>query len=314
MVSLKGESVLIFGGSGFLGSHLVERLVIQGAQVTVADKFIPQNFPSYLTKKFNFKEVDISKSTNLKNLLRKKKYVFNLAAALPFSPNYDNYLNSSIDTNIKGAVNIALACRDAKVKKLIFVSGYVVYGIPRYLPIDEKHPTQPIDLYGASKLAAEKYLQVVSRLAPGLELVLLRLSSVYGPRQISRGLIPNLIKAAVDNSLVVMNAGGKEKRDYIFVADAANALMLSLKDGVGGTFNIGSARAVSSNQIKYIIEDLSGHPLNSKYEYKKSLIPEVRLSNRLAQKIFGYKPQMSINEGLKLTYQWYKENYANINK
>lgn len=310
MVSLKGESIVIFGGSGFLGSHLVERLVAQGAHVIVADKFIPQNFPRHLSKKFDFERIDISKSINFKKLLRKKKYIFNLAAALPFSSSDEDYLENSIDTNIKGAVNIALACRDAKVKKLIFVSGYVVYGIPRYLPIDEKHPTQPIDLYGASKLAAEKYLQVVSRFAPGLELVLLRLASVYGPRQISRGLIPNLIKAAVDNSLVVMNADGKEKRDYVFVDDAVRALILSLKDGVGGTFNIGSARAVSSNQIKYIIEDLSGRPLKSKYEYKKGLIPAVRLSNSLAQKIFGYKPQVSLNEGLELTYQWYKENYA----
>lgn len=314
MVSLKGESIVIFGGSGFLSSHLVEQLIVRGAQVTVVDKFIPQNFPSHLTKKFDFKRIDISKSIDLKNLLRKKKYVFNLAAALPFSSSYGDYLENSIDTNIKGAVNIACACRDTKVKKLIFVSGYVVYGIPQYLPIDEKHPTQPIDLYGASKLAAEKYLQVISRLDPSLELVLLRLSSVYGPRQISRGLIPNLIKAAADNSLVVMNAGGKEKRDYLFVADAVRALILSLKDGVCGTFNIGSARAVSGNQIKYIIEDLSGRPLKSKYQYKKGLIPEVKLSNSLAQKILGYKPQISINDGLKLTYQWYKENYANINK
>lgn len=314
MVSLKGKSVVIFGGSGFIGSHLAQRLIALGAHVTVADKLIPQNLSSRLIKKFDFKQVDISKSIGLKNVLRKKKYVFNLAAALPFSSNCDNGLKSSIDINIKGAVNIACACRDAKVKKLIFVSGYVVYGIPQYLPIDEKHPTQPVDWYGVSKLTAEKYLQVISKLDRGLELVLLRLASVYGPRQISRGLIPNLIKAAADNSSVVMNAGGKEKRDYVFVDDAVRALILSLKDGVYGTFNIGSARSVSSNRIKYIIEDLSGHPLKSKYQYKKGLIPEVRLSNSLAQRILGYKPRMSIKDGLRLTYRWYKENYANINK
>jgi UDP-glucose 4-epimerase len=242
---------------------------------------------------------------NLKDLryvLKKKKYAFNLAAAVPFSLAKSDYLTESISINVQGAANIALVAREAEVKKLVFVSGYVVYGLPEYLPLDERHPTNPIDIYGVSKLAAERYLQVLCNLKPILELVILRLASVYGPGQIARGLIPNLIRAALDNSEVVINAAGKEKRDYLFIDDAINALILSLNDDAMGVFNIGSNKSVSANQIKEIIENLSGRPLKSRYLKKKGLISEVVLSNKLAQRHLGFKPAVAIKEGLGLAY------------
>lgn len=309
MVNLKGKSVVIFGGSGFIGAHLSRRLIAEGASVTIADKISPINFSVYPDKRLNFKRIDITKSAGLKNLLRNKTYVFNLAAAVPFSSCGGNSLKNSIEVNIKGAANIALASVEAGVKKLIFLSGYVVYGIPQYLPVDEKHPTQPLDWYGASKLAAEKYLQVIARLNPDLELVLLRMSSVYGPGQVSCGLIPNLLRAAVNKTSVTINCAGKEKRDYIFIGDAIEAVMLSLKNGVCGIFNIASNNSYSANEIKNIIENLSEHPIKSKYKYKRGLIPQVRVSNNLARKVLGFSPDVSIEDGLRMNYQWYNEKH-----
>ncbi|MBU4472739.1 MAG: NAD-dependent epimerase/dehydratase family protein [Candidatus Omnitrophica bacterium] len=314
MVSLKGESIVIFGGSGFIGSHLAERLVNLGAKVTVADKDAPSAFFGGIIRKVGFEKTNILKKDDLKPLLRKSKYVFNLAAALPFSGKTDDYLSSCINVNIQGAANIASMAKEAGVKKLVFISGYVVYGIPEYLPMDEKHPTNPIDFYGASKLAAEKYLEVICRQAPGLSLVILRLSSVYGPRQISQGLIPNLMRASISNSNIVINARGQEKRDYVYINDAVDALILSLKDDAAGVFNVGSNQSVSANQIIEIIEKLSGRSFRIKYRNNKSPISEVILSNKRTWKFLSYQPKVSINDGLALTYQWFKNNYAGKNK
>ncbi|MBU4346025.1 MAG: NAD-dependent epimerase/dehydratase family protein [Candidatus Omnitrophica bacterium] len=314
MVSLKGESIVIFGGSGFIGSHLAERLVNLGAKVTVADKDAPSAFFGGIIRKVGFEKTNILKKDDLKPLLRKSKYVFNLAAALPFSGKTDDYLSSCINVNIQGAANIASMAKEAGVKKLVFISGYVVYGIPEYLPMDEKHPTNPIDFYGASKLAAEKYLEVICRQAPGLSLVILRLSSVYGPRQISQGLIPNLMRASISNSNIVINARGQEKRDYVYINDAVDALILSLKDDAAGVFNVGNNQSVSANQIIEIIEKLSGRSFRIKYRNNKSPISEVILSNKRTWKFLSYQPKVSINDGLALTYQWFKNNYAGKNK
>ncbi len=308
MAKIKGESVVIFGGSGFIGSHLAERLVKLGARVTVADKDAPSAFFGEIIRKIRFEKTNILNRDDLQPLLRKSKYVFNLAAALPFSCKTDDYLIASINVNIQGAANIASAAKEAGVKKLVFVSGYVVYGIPEYLPVDERHPTNPIDFYGASKLAAEKYLQIICRQAPRLDLITLRLSSVYGPRQISQGLIPNLIRASLANSAIAINAGGKEKRDYVFIDDAVNALILSLKSNTCGVFNIGSGESVSANETKEIIEGVAVKPIKSRYLDNKGPLPEVILSNRAAKKYLGYQPAVRIMQGLGLTYQWFKDN------
>ena len=306
MVKVKGERVVIFGGSGFIGASLARKLIKLGARVTLADKNLPGGFLRPYLRKINFCKIDILNLKDLKSVLKKKKYVFNLAAVVPFSLAKSDYLTESISINVRGAANIALAARDEGLKKLVFVSGYVVYGVPEYLPLDERHPTNPIDIYGASKLAAEKYLQVICNVKPVLELVVLRLASVYGPGQITRGLIPNSIRAALDNSEVVINATGKEKRDYLFIDDAVNALTLSLKKGATGTFNVGSNASVSANQIKETIEYISGRQIKSRYLNNRGLIPEVILSNKLAQKHLGFKPKVSITEGLGLAYRWYK--------
>lgn len=306
MVKVKGERVVIFGGSGFIGANLTRKLIKLGARVTVADKNLPGELLWPYLRKIDFCKIDILNPKDLKSVLKKKKYVFNLAAAVPFSLAKSDYLKESISINVRGAANIALAARESGVKKLVFVSGYVVYGVPEYLPLNERHPTNPIDIYGASKLAAEKYLQVICNTKPALELVILRLASVYGPGQITRGLIPNLIRAALDNSKVVLNAAGKEKRDYLFIDDAVNALILSLKKGATGTFNVGSNASVSAKQIKEAIERISGRQIKPRHLNNRGLIPEVILSNKLAQKHLGFKPKVSIKEGLGLAYRWYK--------
>ena len=314
LVNLKRKLIVIFGGSGFIGSHLAKRLLNMGASVIIADKKMPVKTNAVVNSKVKFLKTNITNMQSVKRALSEGAYVFNLAGCLPFSSKHNEYLKNSIDINLKGALNVALACIEKRVKKLIFTSGYVVYGIPGYLPIDEVHPTDPIDIYGASKLAAEKYLSVLLKKNPYPELVILRLATVYGPRQLTKGLIPNLFRAALDDSQVKINAMGKERRDYLFIDDAVNSLVLSLTDGINGIYNIGSGKSVSVNQVKEIIEGLSGKRLNARYSKEKGLIPEVRLSNKLAETRLNYKPNIAIKNGLRLTYHWYKDNIPKIKK
>lgn len=309
MLRLKNKSAVIFGGSGFVGHHLASRLLDEGVFVTVAD--IAK--PSKMDKRIKFVKINIKKEGSLKKILQNKDYAFNLAAALPFKEDYDDYLKESIEVNVKGAVNIAKACKEAGVKKLVFASGYVVYGVPRYLPLDEKHPTEPEDIYGVSKLAAEKYLQVLAQMPPPLNLVLLRMASIYGPGQTSRGLIPNLFRASLNNIAVTIFAQGKERRDYIFIDDAISVLILSLKQGVNGVFNIGSGESVSARRIKEIIEGLAGRKIKACHNRAKGKIPDIVLSVARAKKYLGYKPKVSIKAGLALSYKWYKEHYLKQN-
>lgn len=306
MSSIKGKPVVIFGGSGFIGRHLAASLADDGAAVTIADRTKPVRAGF----KFNFHKTDITRKNGLEEILRGNDYAVNLAAAVPFSQTKGDYLKSSIDINIIGAANIARACLKAGIKKLIFVSGYVVYGLPRYLPMDELHPLNPLDFYGISKLAAEQYLQALIRESRGLDLVLLRLSSVYGPGQISQGLIPNLIRAAISNTYISINGGGKARRDYLYIDDAVSAIALSLKRNTGGVFNIASGESFSVNQVKNIIETISGARIKTKPCMQKSPIGNVILSYKLAEKYLGFEPAVSLEDGLAQTYKWNKGHWA----
>jgi UDP-glucose 4-epimerase len=243
----------------------------------------------------------------LKKEIQDTDYLFNFVGVLPFSINTTFSPSQSIEINVKAMVDLIENCVRNNHTKVIYPSGIVVYGNPQYLPVDENHPTNPTDFYGASKLSVENYLKILSA-EQGFPLTILRIASVYGPGFEANCAIPNFIKSILKDESPLIYGTGAQKRDYIFVGDVIDACMLSLKKEVTGTLNIGSGQSVTIKEIAEHLIKISGKDLNIKYITKEHGIDELYLDITKAKKL-GFSPKTELEEGLRKMYKWYKEKW-----
>lgn len=304
--------VLITGGAGFIGSNVADGLLEKNYKVIIVDNLsngkkenIPQGAKFYRCDIRDKKLYDIFKA-------EKPAVIIHNAAQLSVRVSVEDPLMDA-DINIIGGLNVINACRIYNVEKIIFASsGGTVYGEQKYFPADEKHPTHPISPYGAAKLATENYLYYFYN-AYGLKYISLRYANIYGPRQDpygEAGVVAIFSSKMIKGESAVINGDGLQTRDYVYVGDAVDANLRAIESGFVGPLNIGTGRETTVVRLFNILKKVSGKA-SMEEAYGPSREGEQRrsqLSNKLAGKMLGWQPKVSIEEGLKLTYHWFKKH------
>lgn len=293
---LKGSRVLVTGGSGFIGSHLVKKVVEEGCkQVVVLDKFIrPNKLPS--DDKLKIIEGEITDKETLKEAIQDIDYVFHMAV-LPLGPCTENP-RACLEININGTFNVIEAARDAGVKKIVFSSASSVYGDTEQT-MDESHPLNARTMYGASKIAAEYFLRAFYDMYK-LDYVILRYMNVYGPGQ-EGGLIMNVLKRIKQGAPPVIFGDGSQSFDFVYVDDVVNANILAMESNVTDeAFNIGGEEEVAVKELVSMLLELTGSDLAAEFRLDEKVPMQRRVgSSQKAKKLLGYAPSVDLREGLK---------------
>lgn len=287
---MKKLNILVTGGNGFIGSHLVEKLERLGYRVTVVD-LVGKGY-----------RLDIG-SPRLVDLLVKLKpqVVYHLAA--------DNRVTGSvksiINSNIIGTYNVLTACRQAQVKQLIFTSSAAIYGNSQKLPIRETWPKRPLSAYGLSKLTDELYLGLFNN----FHSTVFRFANVYGPRQSDAdngGVVSIFIKRILAGRPVTVYGDGRQIRDFIYVADVVEALVAAIGKNPPTAMNIGSNQPTSILDLIKLIERLTGKTVKIYYRPKRPVeISRSLFSYQRAKKYLGWQPKTTLEAGINATINYY---------
>ena len=297
---------VVFGGGGFIGSHLVDKLVASGHRVTVLDRQ-PNPFVGRRTES-RFIRGDFSDTACLEDALRGANVAYHLiGTTVPQTSNES--LPFDFKTNVLWTINLLQACAKAAIGKVVFLSsGGTVYGIPQIVPIPETHPTDPICSYGLTKLVVEKYLGLFRHLQ-GLDYTVLRCSNAYGERQNPFGrqgaVAVFLGRIARDEPLEIWGNGGIV-RDYVYVQDIVRALELAGCAQIDQpVVNIGSGVGVSLRELIEAIHDVTGRGPKVEYHAPRTFdVPVNVLDITLARRVMGWSPEFSLRAGLERTWNW----------
>jgi len=311
---LKGEIVLITGGAGFVGSALVRELLKEGANVVVYDNFLYGDRCNLMDVEDRVQIVngDVL-SWKIYGAIKdnKVKYVFHLAAE-PYIPHcYDNP-EKFFDVNVKGTMNVLMACKTFDVKRVLHFSSSEVYGTAQYTPMDEKHPTLPLSNYAVSKLAADR-LCFVFHHEHGIPVLILRPFNAYGPRETQPYVIPEIISQLCRGSTVKLG-NTKAKRDFTYVEDTARAAIAMIKSDIpnGEVVNVGSNKAYSIEELANLVGKLVGYnDIEMKIEDSRLRPMDVSLLQcdySKIKKFTEWEPTVCIEDGLNRTIDWYMEN------
>jgi len=299
--------ILVTGGAGFIGSHLVDELIKEGFEVTIFDDLSTgkiENISHHLEKrKIRFIEGDVRRRKDVEEALEDVEAVFHLAAitSVPYSVKHSKV---TYEVNVDGTRNLLETCLHSSVEKFIYLSTCAVYGEPEYLPVDEKHPTNPISPYAESKLKAEQACMKFQE-DYGLKTTILRPFNIYGSRQRNDwygGVIANFIERLRRGIPPLIYGDGKQTRDFIYIDDAITAFLMALnhEDAVGRTFNIATGVPTSINQLAQLLIELFGAE-GIKLQYtspRKGDIKHIYANIEEAKLHLDFEPQFSLNEGL----------------
>ncbi len=303
--------ICVTGGAGFIGSHIVDRLIEKGYDVTVIDNLSTGRIEN-INKKAKFIELDINQE-GLHNIFEQEKFeiVYHQAAQMNVRFSVDNPKEDAI-TNIIGSINLYEACKNSGVKKIIFASsGGTIYGEQVQFPADEEHPTNPCSPYGIAKLANEKYLFYYNN-SYGIKTVSLRYGNVYGPRQNPKGeagVVAIFIGKMLAGEQPVINGDGLITRDYIYIDDVVEANMKALDEKIDGIYNVGTGIETNVNTIFHKLKNLTGANCEEYHgpakigEQRRSVISYNKLKNEC-----GWKPKVTFDEGLIRTVEYFKQN------
>ncbi len=304
-----GMKVLVTGGAGFIGSHLVDSLVQEGNQVIVIDN-LTSGKRKQVNKKAQFYKMDI-RSKRIERVFRKERplIVVHLAAQMNVRLSTEDPVFDA-DVNILGTLNLLEHAVKHGVRKVSFASsGGAVYGEQEVFPAAESHRTDPLSPYGISKLAGEKYLTYYTN-TTGLRHVVLRFGNVYGPRQEPEGeagVVAIFSKLMLEGGQPIINGTGKQTRDFVYVDDVVESLMVTLKEDIQGIFNVGTGQEATVNECYRIIKELTNSSCKDLYgaakkgEQFRSVLDVMKLREG-----FDWDPQVSLPEGLKMTVEFFK--------
>jgi len=304
--------VLVTGGAGFIGSHVVDLYLARGYEVVIIDDLSTGRI-SNLNPAAKFIQMDI-RDLGLSEIFEQERpdYVNHHAAQMDVRRSMVEPLFDA-DVNVVGSLNVLECARKYAVKRMVYIStGGAVYGEPEYLPCDEAHPIQPICPYGASKHTVEHYLYMYA-LNYGLEYTVLRYPNVYGPRQDpygEAGVVAIFTGQMLKGAEVVINGDGEQQRDFVYVGDCARANLLALEvKHQSGVFNLGAGHGTTVNEIYRELKAITGYTPQAKNGPPK--LGETRaiyLEAHKAKEQLGWGPQVGLREGLENTVQYFRLN------
>jgi UDP-glucose 4-epimerase len=303
--------ILVTGGAGFIGSHIIERLLGDGHEVACLDNFDPYYDPEIKkgnvrpflkNKNFTLEVGDIRDRDTLTRLVEDTDYVFHEAAQAGVRISVDDPMKPH-EVNATGTLNLLEAARDSSVEKIINASSSSVYGTVEYLPFDESHPRRPVSPYGVSKLAAEEYCRVFSELY-GLKTVSLRYFTVYGPRMRPDLAISIFTRKALANEPIMIFGDGTKTRDFTNVEDIVRANLIAMRKGAGA-YNIGGGHRVSIQTLAEKIIATTGSASEIGYaDAVKGDAEHTFADTKAAERDMGWRPQVSLEEGLQRYAAW----------
>jgi len=301
---------VVTGGAGFIGSHIVEALA-ESHEVVVIDNFSSgkQENLNMVRDSINAIQGSITDLPLLKDACKGADGIFHLGAIASVARSVDDPFITH-ETNLTGTLNVLLAARDCRVKKVVFASSSAIYGEEPTLPKREDMHPDPRSPYAVSKLAGEYYCNVFSELF-GVKTVSLRYFNVFGPRQDPHSeyaaVIPKFITRILNNQPPLIFGDGKQTRDFIYVKDVVQANMLAMQSSITGTFNIGSGQSTDLNTLASSLEKIMKVSLSPVYDKPRSGDIRDSVSDiTAAKKFLGYQTEYSLEKGLAETISWFR--------
>lgn len=322
MASFERARVLITGGLGFIGSNLARSLLARGAEVTLLDAMIP----SYGARLFNIAGIeervrvnisDIRDPHSLDRLVQGQDFIFCLAGQMSHVDSMRQPFND-LDINCRGQLHILESCRRLNPEaRLILSSTRQVYGRPRYLPVDEAHPIEPVDINGIHKWAAEQYCELYARVH-GLSTIVLRLTNTYGPRMDlmspDKGFAAIFVRRALLGEKIQIYGSGEQRRDFNYVSDVVDALeRAALSPLRGRTFNLAHHQPHSLREFVSLLQSQLKFPFESvpfPEERQAIDIGDYYGSYSAFQEATGWRPEVDLATGLRETVNFYKAHWG----
>ncbi len=320
-MNFQNKKVLITGGLGFIGSNLAGRLVKEGAMVTIVDSLIPE----YGGNLFNIEDIrndvsvnisDVRDEHSMKHIIQGQDYLFNLAGQTSHMDSMENPF-TDLEINATAQLSILETCRYYNPDiKIVFASTRQLYGKPQYLPVDEKHPVNPVDVNGINKAAGEQYHLLYNNVY-GIRTTVLRLTNTYGPRMRVKDARQTFLGIWI-KSVVTGDAfevwGGEQRRDFTYVDDAVEAFLIAAfsESANGNVYNLGGCEVVSLQETADMLVAVNRGGDYKVCEFpaqrKKIDIGDFYSDDTLIRDELGWLPETGLTEGLKKTVEYYKRN------
>jgi dTDP-glucose 4,6-dehydratase len=314
------KTVLVTGAGGFIGSHLVERLVRDGHRVRVLvryngrdDRGHLENLPASIQSELELIRGDLKDPEAVRKAIQAREWVFHLGALIAIPYSYENP-HDVVQTNVLGTAHILDACRSSNaLERVVLTSTSEVYGTAQYVPIDEKHPLRGQSPYAATKIAADALGESYHR-SFGLPVTILRPFNTFGPRQSARAIIPAIISQALAGPVIKLGRLDP-RRDLTFVKDTVEGFLAiaSCDQALGRAVNIGRGEDVSIGELVERIGRLMGRTIEVKTASERvrpasSEVERLLAGTNLAHSLWNWKPRFSLDQGLEQTISWIREH------
>ena len=307
------STYLVTGGAGFIGSHLVHELVARGRQVRVLDDLSSGSLENLagVRDRFEFEKADIRDLDHIRPAFEGADYVVHLAARSSVALSIEDPVTSTA-VNIGGTVNVLVAARDARTKRVVFADSAAVYGDNPTLPRVESQEPQPLSPYALGKLTGEYFCRIFTSVF-GLQAVPLRFFNIFGPRQNPHspytGVLSKFISAYLRGDIPVIFGDGEQSRDFTYVANVVDAVLraCTAPEAPGRAINVGVGASFTLNQTIALLNRIFGREVTPRYDAPRTGdVRHSRADVSLARQLLGYEPQVSFEEGLRHTVEWYR--------
>lgn len=317
---MKGKKVVVTGAGGFIGSHLVERLLEMGAAVRAFVHYNSLNswgwldtFPKNVLKEIEVYRGDIRDFSGVREAVKNTDIVFHLAALIGIPYSYYSP-DSYVETNIKGTLNVLQASRDASVGRVMVTSTSEVYGTAMSVPIDEHHRKQAQSPYSATKIAAD-FIAKSFFYSFGLPVTIVRPFNTFGPRQSLRAIIPTIVTQLLSGKREIKLGALQPRRDFVYVKDTVEGFVKIAEcgDTIGEEINICTGKAISIGELAQTVVQMLGSKARvvvdrDRLRPRRSEVQNLLGDNTKLRSFTNWTPEHSLEEGLSFTIEWYRQN------